>query len=109
MSLDQENAVDAIGMEIATNCVVLSIVDPWSWDDQAAHLLALQAKLNAYLAFIANGELIEIYPNAAGKHVRIEIISRYPLPEIAERFLAGARRVAAEVGIDVKQRVSEIK
>ncbi len=109
MSLDQEKIIDAIGVESASDCLVLSIIDSWGWDDHSAHLSALQSKLNAYLEFISSGQLIDSYPKAKGKKIRIEVVSRYPIPDIAETFFIRARQVIEDIGIDLKQRVSEVK
>lgn len=64
MALDKTHVVDAAGVEKDTGCVVLTIADDWSWDDQKKHLLALQEKLNAYFNFIESGEMLESYPDA---------------------------------------------
>jgi len=101
MSLDQENTVDAVGIEAATEMVVLSIVDSWAWEDETAHLLALQKKLNAYFDFVSGGQLQESYPKAKGRKVRIDIIGKYPFPAGSLDFVGKAQQVAASRGIDV--------
>lgn len=101
MPLDQENTVDAVGIETATDVVALTIADSWTWEDETAHLLALQKKLNAYFDFVSGGQLVESYPKAKGRKVRIDIIGRYPLPVSALDFLRKAQQVAASRGIDV--------
>ena len=83
MSLDNLEAVDAVGTEKDSGTVVLTIFDAWDWDDQTRHLMALQAKLNAYFGFVESGQIYEAYPAAAGKALRLDVISRYPLADEA--------------------------
>lgn len=106
MGLEDSSKLDAIGTDKVTGDLVLTIVDAWEWEsDQQAlyrHLLALQEKLNAYLAFIESGQLREMYPDSAGQEMRIDIITRYALPEIAKRFLATASTVAARLKVTIR-------
>jgi hypothetical protein len=104
MSLDKLDVVDAVGTEKNSDTVVLNLLDEWDWDDERGHLFALQDKLNAYLAFVETGQIYEDYPTAAGKSLRIDIISRYPVPEAALAFLAKAATVASQLCISITQR-----
>jgi hypothetical protein len=38
-----------------------------SWSDEWQHLLALQAKLNAYFDFVQSGQIFEVRPEALRK------------------------------------------
>src|ERR1700681_2135590 len=67
MSLDNLEVVDAVGTEKDGGTIVLTIFDAWDWDDRREHLLALQAKLNSYFAFVESGQIYEAYPSAAGR------------------------------------------
>lgn len=71
MSLDKVAQIDAAGIDRNSGSVVLTIADYWDW----AHLLALQAKLNAYFRFIESGQILKSYPEAHGRTVTIEAIS----------------------------------
>ena len=102
MGLENVSMVDAVGIEPASDCVVLSIIDSWDWSDERGHLLALQNKLNSYLGFIESGQMNEAYPTADGKSLRIDLISRYPLPTIALNFLNNAKAVAQELAISLQ-------
>ena len=104
MSLDNLEVVDAVGTEKNSDTVVLNLLDAWDWDDERAHLIALQDKLNAYLAFVESGQIYEDYPTAAGKALRIDVISRYPMPEAALAFLEKAATVASQLSIAITQR-----
>ena len=84
---------------------MLTVFDAWDWDDQERHLLALQAKLNAYLGFVESGQIYENYPAAAGKALRIDIVTRYPVPEAALSFLEQAATVASRLNITITHRI----
>jgi hypothetical protein len=105
MSLDATNQVDAVGTEQETDIVVLTIMDSWNWDDEKGHLQALQDKLNAYFSFVESGELYSIYPNAATKVMRIDVIGRYELPPAAIAFLQRASASAFQLGLTICHRV----
>ncbi|WBS05412.1 hypothetical protein OU994_14580 [Pseudoduganella sp. SL102] len=102
MGLENISVVDAVGTETTSDCVVLSIVDSWDWSDEHGHLLALQSKLNAYFGFVESGQIHEAYPAAEGKSLRIDLISRYPLPTTAVDFLKNAKAVAEELAISLR-------
>lgn len=105
MSLDVANEVDAVGLETETDVVVLSIVDSWNWEDEQAHLRALQDKFNAYFAFVESGEIYGAYPNAATKTLRIDVICRYQPPAAAIAFLEKASAVASQLGLTIRHRL----
>jgi hypothetical protein len=104
VSLDNLEVIDAVGTERDSGTVVLSLFDAWDWDDERAHLTALQAKLNAYFGFVESGQIYEAYPAAAGKVLRIDIVSRYPMPDAAVTLLERAARVASQLNITITPR-----
>ena len=87
LGLDNPSVVDAVGTDRKSGEIVLTIADSWNWDDSRAHLLALQEKINSYLGFVESGEIYDAYPSAVGQVLRIEIVSRYAIPEVG---LAGS-------------------
>ena len=105
MSLDNPEKVDAIGKLNDENTIILSIIDSWNWDNYKKHLHALQDKINGYFEFVESGQIYMDYPDAFGKNLRIEIISRYPIPNAGVDFLAKAAIVAAELDIAMTQRM----
>src|SRR4051812_24609617 len=107
MGLDVANQVDAVGIERETDIVVLTIMDSWNWENEGAHLLALQDKLNAYFAFVESGEIFSMYPNAATKTMRIDVVSRFQPPAAAISFLEKAAVAASQLGVTVRCRVDE--
>ncbi len=104
MSLDNLEIVDTVGTERDSGTIVLTIFDAWDWEDQRRHLLALQAKLNGYFGFVESGQIYEDYPMAAGKALRIDVISRYPMPDAALIFLEEAAAVASRLKITITYR-----
>jgi hypothetical protein len=98
MAVDNASVVDAVGIENASGEVVLTVSDHLDWVDEAAHLEVLQSKLNTYLAFVESGELLEQYPGAAGRPVRIEVVLKYPPSASAERFFSEAAATVQAAG-----------
>jgi hypothetical protein len=104
MGLENTNVLDAVGTEVESGCVVLSIFDSWTWEDEDQHLAALQDKLNAYFEFIESEQIKTEYPSANGRQIRIDLLSRFPIPPRAESFLEMAADVASELGVAITQR-----
>ncbi|WP_306667724.1 DUF6572 domain-containing protein [Massilia sp. CCM 8734] len=102
MGLENPSVVDAVGTETVSGSVVLSILDSWDWTDERDHLLVLQSKLNAYFGFVESGQMYEAYPAAQGKSLRIDIISRYPLPTAAVQFLTDAKVMAEGLAVSLR-------
>ena len=99
MSVDNAKVVDAVGIENASGDVVLTVADHLDWVAAPAHLEVLQSKLNAYLAFVESGELLEQYPGAAGRQVRIEVVLKYPPSASAEVFFSEAAATFQAAGL----------
>ena len=104
MGLDKPEEVDAIGIEDATGVAVLTIADSWDWEEEGEHLLALQAKLNSYFEFIESGQVWESYPGAQGRDLVIEIVTRFPLPGVAEELVHRASEASSDLGVQIRIR-----
>lgn len=105
MSIEQVDTVDAIGKDIATGKVVLTISDHLDWTEEGAHLLALQEKINTYLRFIESGELIATYPEAEGRALVIEVVARVPASDAGKRFFNLVHPAILDAGIEFRTRV----
>ena len=103
MSLEQVNTVDAMGIEVGTQQAVLTIADSWDWSDEQSHLIALQAKLNAYYEFIGSGQVWESYPAASNKKLRIDVVFRFPPTTLAIELLAMASDIASRINVKIMQ------
>jgi hypothetical protein len=105
MSLDNLEVIDTVGTEKDSGTIVLTIFDAWDWDDQREHLLARQAKLNAYFGFVESGQIYQAYPSVAGRTLRIDVVSRYRMPDIALAFLEKAAAVASQLNMTITHRI----
>jgi hypothetical protein len=104
MALDRPEIVDAVGIENDTGFVVLTIADQWDWEDEREHLLALQAKLNAYFNFIESGQIWKNYPEAAGRRLVIDVVGRFAIPQIGNDLLNRASDACANLGVFIRTR-----
>ena len=97
MTVERTSVVDWLGIEKSSGHIVLTVVDDLDWNDKKHHLLALQEKLNTYLAFIENGEVFERLAEEAKKTVerstpiKVSILAKYPLPDEARNFVDYAK------------------
>jgi hypothetical protein len=105
MSVDQQNVVDAVGIDTATNRVVLTVSDHLSWEAIRDHDVVLQDKLNRYLAFIESGELVEKYRGAAGREVSIDVVFQFRPPAAAAAFLGRVEGLMVGAGVRFSWRV----
>lgn len=106
MSLQNSQVVDAIGIDILTGEVVLSIIDHLDWKEEKIHLLKVQAKLNLYFSFIESGQVLETYPESSGRAARIDIIGKHPLPDSARHLLKLTDQAAQPLNIKVNFRLT---
>lgn len=100
MSIAQVSSIDAIGIDLSSNAIHLTISDHLTWDRE--HLLLLQEKLNSYLAFIENGELLSTYPAAADRSIVIDAVLKYRPTAEALGFLERAATIIAGAGFTLR-------
>ena len=105
MSLNNIQVIDAVGTDNSDGTVVLSIIDSWDWRDEQLHIRALQEKLNAYFGFVESGQIYEFYPDANGKDLRVDIVSKFPIPKVGLIFLEKASTTAAQLKMRLHHRV----
>lgn len=70
---EHAGVIDLLGFHHASGEVVLTMVETRPWAEGSPQLYQLQEKLNAYLSFILDGEMLEAYPQFAGKPVRVRL------------------------------------
>lgn len=85
MPVEDTNKIDFISTNEST--VVLTIADSLEWGNPE-HLFNLQEKLNTYLRFIESGELLEAYPEAQGKKLKIDVKLEHAPDKEGIEFLA---------------------
>jgi hypothetical protein len=104
MAIDKPGQVDAVGIEKNSDFAVLTILDAWDWQDEGKHLLALQSKLNAYFNFIESGQIWVSYPEAAGRQLVIDVVGRFPIPQVGIDLLHRASETCAILDLRIRYR-----
>ena len=111
MTVEQRSTVDWLGIEKGTGNVILTVVDDLDWSDENGHLLALQEKLNTYLAFIESGEVFERLTEDVGRTVprttpiKVSILAKHPLSDRAKAFVEHAQGRFREAGFELRFKV----
>ena len=101
MAVDDSKVVDFVSIDSKRERAFLTISDHLDWVDGDEHQLILQRKLNAYLAFVESGELIERFPDAKGLPVVFDIRFMHEPDESGLRFLERAREVVVSAGFSL--------
>jgi hypothetical protein len=96
MSIEKTNVIDVIGTNIATGAVHLTIADHLEWSTD--HMLKLQEKLNAYLAFVESGEIYSTYSDAAERAVVFDLVLKHRPNSEAISFLERVRSLIEQAG-----------
>jgi len=109
LAVDPPKVVDFVGVDERTGEVILTISDHLDWKDSQEHLLVLQEKLNAYLAFVESGELLESYSDAKERAVGIEVIFKFRPDGLALQFLARAKEFIQSAGFSFTYKFSPPK
>jgi hypothetical protein len=96
MALMDLGIVDFISIDPKGN-VVLTIADelPWEGND---HLLALRNKVNAYMRFIEDESLYQVYPNARNRNIVINIMAKYEANIEGRTFLENLKNSIETAG-----------
>lgn len=105
MSIEQSDVIDIISTDRVTGHVVLTISDHLDWTDSAAHQMALQIKLNRYLAFVESGEILQSCPDAKNRPVAFKVVFKFPPDEAGRMFLAKVRLVVESAGFSLRDEV----
>jgi hypothetical protein len=103
MTIEQSDVVDAISTN--EEFVNLTISDHLDWDDELEHIYALQEKINAYLSFVESGEILAVYPQAAGKIPVINVFMMVAPNEAGARFFDHIRPILKDAGFELRVRV----
>jgi hypothetical protein len=102
VSVDQVGVVDVVSVDQETGQVVLSVSDHLDWSDSTDHQNILQKKLNAYLAFVESGEIVERHPFARDRPVVFKVVFKFKPDREGEAFLARAREVIESAGFHLQ-------
>ena len=95
MSVRETDQVDYVYLDEREMMPVIVVSDPLDWrpPQDEEHLEALRLKLNSQIAFVAGGQINEVWPGYAGGLIKVEVLARYALTEAAQEFYG----VAADV------------
>jgi hypothetical protein len=105
MTVEDAGKIDFTAFKPDGDEMLLVISDHLGWDEFGGeHLLALQEKLNSYLAFIETGQLYRDVPKAVGRKIIIEVVGKSPLSEEAEKFYRLAGRAIENAGFSLRFR-----
>jgi hypothetical protein len=109
MSVLDSDRVDFVASKGAV--VQLVMTDHLSWDDVEEHMLALQDKINAYIAFVESGQIDQVanVPPPGERQVIVSIVLKEPAALEVEPFFGEARRILGEIGVGLEIRVHEDK
>lgn len=99
MTIEQADKIDGLGIDKEANELVLLISDHLPWNDEDAHLRALESKLGSYVEFLGSGQHLESVPNSRNMPVRIRLVHEYTPTESGKRFLRAVELQLVESGI----------
>lgn len=106
MSVKDPKTIDMWGIPKWDNSkIVLGIANHLPWEgktEQGEHLLALQDKINTYVAFIESGEIYTEIPGALGKSPIIRVQGEYELSEQGEMFIDQATEMLRQANIELE-------
>jgi|SRR3990172_589452 len=103
MAVDDPNVIDFVARDPSGD-VVLVMVEGREWNSSDDRLLELQEKINRYVAFVLDGQMLEQYPELAGKPVRLELrCVAAPDSKTADFLALVHEKLTSEgLGLDVK-------
>lgn len=103
MSIYDAQTIDFFAVDHRSNVVFLVIADHLPWDEhEGEHLMMVQEKINAYLAFMESGEIFEKIPVSVGLSIVIKWMGKYPLSEQALKFYDFAETLIEGAGFELE-------
>lgn len=104
MSVDEPDKIDFLATDKEKTHVLLIIADHLDWEefDEGHHLELLQDKINGYLHFVEDGELVKMRPDLKGLRVTIQVDAKYPPSKKALEFYRIAGPLVAEAGVSLQ-------
>lgn len=108
MSVLEKEVVDGVAWDKKENAIRLLITDHLDWSDEYNHLLLLQEKINAYIAFCEQRQYNQIYENILVEYAIIEIHFKYNPMLKAMDFLEQVQRQINEFGITIECHISGV-
>ena len=106
--VEHAGIIDALVHDPETDLITLTMVEPRPWDGSDLRLFQLQEKVNAYLSFVLDGEMVEDYPALEGKKLRIQLDCATAPDGKTLKFLKVVRDQIAFQGIDLQVRAAQL-
>lgn len=106
MSILETDKVDAIGIAEDGTAIALMLADHLDWSNEYEHLLLLQKKINAYLAYLEDKQYQETYPNHNFSHAVITIYFKHDIPQVCEKFLQVVQDQVGELGVEIQATIA---
>jgi Family of unknown function (DUF6572) len=101
VSVDDPNVIDFVARD-PSGMVSLIMVEGRDWDESDRRLFELQEKINAYVSFVMDGQLVEQYPELAGKPVQLELRCARALNVKTAEFLEMVGEKLEGVGLSLR-------
>ena len=105
MAVEDINVIDAIAEDTRTGEIVLLMHEPRAWTHGDRQLFELQEKLNAYLSFALDGEMVAEHPEWTSRPLRVQLDCAEAPGDRAELLLSAVRGQIAFQGIKLHVRV----
>jgi hypothetical protein len=103
--VDQPNVIDVLSFDPVAQETVLTISDHHDWSGTARHQELLQQKLNAYLALVESGEILEKYPDAERGRICFKIVLKFRPDDDGFLFLKRAQKVVESAGFRLEHQL----
>ena len=103
--VEHAHIIDLIADDTKTGEVTLIMLEERPWDGSEIRLFQLQEKINAYLSFALDGEMAEVYPQFAGRKLRIQLDCVGMPDSGVVQFLSMVREQISFQGINLEVRV----
>ena len=96
------NVIDVIMQDPRTGTIVLIMVETRRWEGSKTQLFELAEKIQTYVSFAVDGQLVEMHPEAKGKKVRFAVDFQNGGPDaLTQRNLDSARVQLQKLGLDL--------
>ena len=69
---------------------------------------AVSLRVVAPIGAIQGGNLIESYPDAEGRPVVIELVTRVELPDVGLKFIDHVRQTAKQLDVEIRSRTGSV-
>ena len=91
--------MDLLTFNKKDNEFVFHIIEPRAWTDLSTQLAQLRQKVQSYLTYVIDGELVHDYPESIGRGISFRLDCNQPLRDQANRFVDKTAHTLDELGI----------